>query len=1182
MRRRVWLGLVALAAVFSLFLGVALPGRAAEAKFKDSPADSHWAGQSLGTLAENQMLLGYPDGTYRGDQAATRYELAAALSRLYALIQKAQQTADAQHQAALAQSAADVQALQKSLGELEQRVTKAEQAQATQPAPARKEELAAVDKAVEELAAQADATSREVKKLARQMLDLASQAEVQGLRAQLQEVLRVGDDVRRLGDRLAGQEQAIGRLDGRVNQLAADLAAQKTAADARNSELQLAIAQLRRQLNDRATTGDLDQVKERLASLEASLASLSVAAAAADRDRSEAQQTMKELGSHVEQVASDLGALGNALEALRAQFAAQSGAGPAELSQLEERLAALEKSLASASAAVAEADKDRTLAQVAVKELSDRVNQLAAELAAFGTASADLRRQIAAHPHQADPELGLLKERQAALEASVAKVSETAAAADKEQSVVQAAVDQLGGQVARIAADLAALTTTSEELRRQLTDHLATGAGDLAQVKEHLAALEATVADVAAVAAEANKGRAQVEAAMEQLGGKVEQVAADLAALRTASEARLAELKAASDARFAELTAAIAELRRQVGERPASGAIGQPGTASVVKDAELQAALDELRRELAGHLTAGDTELNQVKARLAALEAALAGVSATADAAAKDRSEAQQAMRSLGGQVEAIAADLASLKATSEGLRRELANRPASDESVVGQLKERLVALESALASVAATAAAADKERNTAQQAMENLSGQVNRIAADLAELKTATDDLRRRLGAIPDDGRAGLNQVKERLTALENALAGVTATAAAADQGRQAVQAAMKDLADQVNRVAAELAALKVASEELRRQLAERPALDGEELDQLKQRLAVLEASLANASATADAADRARLAAQEAMAKLAEQVNELAARLAQQDKDRLAAQEELWTVTKELGGKVERVQDRLGDLAQTEENVRQLAERLGAVETQMSAAAADAAKADALKLEVDGLEQQLSAVRADFAKQFEALQLADRDRVAAQEELWLTLKELGGKLEQLRKAQEAAGAQVDRTASDLAEHKEVSDAWKQQLESGQTELGGRLDQAVTGLTASDEALRAADQQLQQCDQELAAQDQELQKADQALAGQLTDLERSTAAQVADLRKAGEGLDKRVVTLESKAEEQAKETISLKGGLQETRQSVDDLRVRVAALEEETNKLKTNFRRLTWLIALGAVAVAAF
>lgn len=75
--------LVSLAVV--ILLAIAIPVFAQE--FPDVPADS-WAYQAVRELASLGVVSGYPDGTFGGKRAVTRYELAAALTRLIPAITK--------------------------------------------------------------------------------------------------------------------------------------------------------------------------------------------------------------------------------------------------------------------------------------------------------------------------------------------------------------------------------------------------------------------------------------------------------------------------------------------------------------------------------------------------------------------------------------------------------------------------------------------------------------------------------------------------------------------------------------------------------------------------------------------------------------------------------------------------------------------------------------------------------------------------------------------------------------------------------------------------------------------------------------------------------------------------------------------------------------------------------------
>ena len=54
---------------------------AASGPFADVPAD-HWAYSAVDTLQRAGIVIGYPDRTYGGKRAMTRYEFAVAIARL--------------------------------------------------------------------------------------------------------------------------------------------------------------------------------------------------------------------------------------------------------------------------------------------------------------------------------------------------------------------------------------------------------------------------------------------------------------------------------------------------------------------------------------------------------------------------------------------------------------------------------------------------------------------------------------------------------------------------------------------------------------------------------------------------------------------------------------------------------------------------------------------------------------------------------------------------------------------------------------------------------------------------------------------------------------------------------------------------------------------------------------------
>ncbi len=75
------------AAVFTL--GLATPAFAAPLSFPDVPAN-HWAKDAVETLAAKHIVEGYPDGTFKGNRATTRWELAMVVARLLKQIEDGQ------------------------------------------------------------------------------------------------------------------------------------------------------------------------------------------------------------------------------------------------------------------------------------------------------------------------------------------------------------------------------------------------------------------------------------------------------------------------------------------------------------------------------------------------------------------------------------------------------------------------------------------------------------------------------------------------------------------------------------------------------------------------------------------------------------------------------------------------------------------------------------------------------------------------------------------------------------------------------------------------------------------------------------------------------------------------------------------------------------------------------------
>jgi predicted nucleic acid-binding Zn-ribbon protein len=95
--------------VLAILAAVAFTGVQAQA-FPDIPAN-HWAGEAVQRIADLGIVIGFPDGTYRGNEGFTRYQAALVISRLLDVIR-------ADMDAMKALTDADIASLRNALQEL--------------------------------------------------------------------------------------------------------------------------------------------------------------------------------------------------------------------------------------------------------------------------------------------------------------------------------------------------------------------------------------------------------------------------------------------------------------------------------------------------------------------------------------------------------------------------------------------------------------------------------------------------------------------------------------------------------------------------------------------------------------------------------------------------------------------------------------------------------------------------------------------------------------------------------------------------------------------------------------------------------------------------------------------------------------------------------------------------------
>lgn len=78
---------------FALFMGCAMLAQPVlSAPLFPDVKDDHWAKDAVAALAAKGLLEGYPDGTFKGDRAASRWEVAMIVARLLAKMEQAHAT----------------------------------------------------------------------------------------------------------------------------------------------------------------------------------------------------------------------------------------------------------------------------------------------------------------------------------------------------------------------------------------------------------------------------------------------------------------------------------------------------------------------------------------------------------------------------------------------------------------------------------------------------------------------------------------------------------------------------------------------------------------------------------------------------------------------------------------------------------------------------------------------------------------------------------------------------------------------------------------------------------------------------------------------------------------------------------------------------------------------------------
>ena len=242
--------------LLALLASTAVGGVAAAQSFPDVPSDSY-AAEAVSRLADLGIVIGFPDGTFRGNEAFTRYQAALVVSRLLDTVQGEMLTsADLDTlRNAVQELASDVAANQQSVQDLQSAISSS---QGADPA------------AVEQLQSQLDALTVELDTLN------AAQAAAAGLEQQVQsntdQISQLNDLVGILNEDVSGLssggETDTGFLDD-ITQNTSDIAnLREFVVLLRRNQAGLTERVATIEESDTAQNGRLDDVETRVSALE--------------------------------------------------------------------------------------------------------------------------------------------------------------------------------------------------------------------------------------------------------------------------------------------------------------------------------------------------------------------------------------------------------------------------------------------------------------------------------------------------------------------------------------------------------------------------------------------------------------------------------------------------------------------------------------------------------------------------------------------------------------------------------------------------------------------------------------------------------------------------------------------------------------------------------------------------
>jgi hypothetical protein len=286
--------------LIALLAAVLASGAFAQTPFPDIP-ENHWAEDAVARIADLGIVIGFPDGTFRGNEAFTRYQSALVVSRLLDVLQ-------ANIEASQAMTDADIASLRNALQELASDVA------------AQGVRLAASESAIASVSDDVAALGSDIAALGS---DVAANAA--GVAANADNVSALGGIVSGLGDNVASNSARIADLESAMAELEMKMGEMNTGVDPEVlRDIQNQLAALRVNVDTAAAQADAAAAAAAAANRNADAANAAAAgaadaAAAAGNAASQALSQAAENADQINAINSVLNLFNGRIEALEAR-----------------------------------------------------------------------------------------------------------------------------------------------------------------------------------------------------------------------------------------------------------------------------------------------------------------------------------------------------------------------------------------------------------------------------------------------------------------------------------------------------------------------------------------------------------------------------------------------------------------------------------------------------------------------------------------------------------------------------------------------------------------------------------------------------------------------------------------------------------------------------------------------